>query len=99
MHTGARFARIAAAAAVVAVIVAVPAGTATAQPRNPCSDMQNKERLDALGGISREMTFKPVLDAQGKVISQQPGELEIRYGDPLPVPAGYEETFGDRAAC
>jgi hypothetical protein len=96
MPAHARLARIVAAAALAAATLGVPATTASAQPRDHCSDTRNKERADRNGGITQDITV-PILDAQGNVISE--AEMTIIYGDPLPLGEGYEETFGRDALC
>lgn len=45
-----------------------------------------------------DMVNKQRADRNGG-ITQDVGEIEIRYGDPLPLPEGYQETFGRDAAC
>jgi hypothetical protein len=97
MPTRARLARMVAAAALAAATLGVPASTASAQPRDYCSDMRNKERADRNGEITQDISVT-IVDAQGNVIEEVDlGELD--YGEPLPLGDGYEETFGRDAPC
>jgi hypothetical protein len=97
MPTHARLARMLAAAALAAATLGVPATTASAQPRDYCSDTRNKERADRNGGITQDISTT-TQDAHGNVIDQVDwGTLD--YGEPLPLGEGYEETFGRNAPC